>query len=399
MFQKTKIEFINVKIAKPTYTTENGIVKQLLPSHAESKKLTYSCTVFVDVQEKNEVTCQLYESVPLIEIPCLVGCCACWWNNSSLARDMNAYFIIMGNRKVNICQLKMLTNKLFIYKKPNGFDAEVRSAHGDKIRSTSTLQICYENGSIFFKVPFLYKHKGTQLLKIPPSVLITLLHGKSFETFTSYEEFISLDSLHEETVKLLSSATLDYDSCLLFLSKHSKEATRTKREKYVFHILKNETLPHIKSSYQKIIYLILAVDKIVRVKNGEIEPDDRDSCEYRRFDMAGALVSVVFRQLFRAWLKSFSHMIFKQSKTRWKVRVNEIIISLLKKFSSSLRFHFSTGIWSISSSANNSGVIQLSENINNLSMLSQMTRCNKPVSKDGKSTKVRLIHPTEYGIC
>lgn len=414
---KARISFHNVKVGRPSYQDSNGIVKKLLPSQAQTKKLTYTCTVFVDVKEQVEKTSGspqtiVYRNVPIIDIPCLVGSSPCWSSNDDSQSNpfsKNAYYIIAGNRKTSICQLKMVVNKLFTYRmKDDSIHCEIRSSHENKFRSTSTLILNLEHDKCHVpkahvKLPFVFK--GNSLLNVPFSVLMTLVNSAPVK---NVQEFVCDSTLHKETLDILLEpnefAEMSFDECLLWVSKFGKEPTKEKRKRYVAHIISSETLPHItdsKKSVQRrkrVIFLIRMLDKAVGVMLGKEEADVRDSCEHRRYDLTGALNALVFRQLYRAWLKSLSHAIYKQSKTKWEVRIQDVIASLMKKFSSSLRFHFNTGIWSISSAQTNSGVVQMLDESNPLATVSHHTRCSKPVSKDGKTTRVRMVHPTDWGL-
>ena len=68
-------------------------------------------------------------------------------------------------------------------------------------------------------------------------------------------------------------------------------------------ILENEFLPHVSTTseglYKKAYFVGYMVNRLIQASLGRTPEDDRDYYGKKRMDMAGGLLSGLFRQLFR----------------------------------------------------------------------------------------------------
>ena len=106
---------------------------------------------------------------------------------------------------------------------------------------------------------------------------------------------------------------MSYDDILEWMGREgTKEPTRERRLRYIEHILTNELLPHMgltlnpESLRAKACYLGFMVRKLVGTYTGQLQCDDRDHYANKRIDTAGVLMSLLFRQVYRTLLKSFT---------------------------------------------------------------------------------------------
>jgi DNA-directed RNA polymerase beta subunit len=98
----------------------------------------------------------------------------------------------------------------------------------------------------------------------------------------------------------------------------AKEPDRLNRVKAVQHIVTNEVFPHVgldnglRTRLKKAHYLGLVIRKLLLVSITPSLADDRDHYANKRVDSAGVLLALIFRQRFRAFLKSLQFSITKQ---------------------------------------------------------------------------------------
>jgi DNA-directed RNA polymerase beta subunit len=126
---KHKIEFKDVLIKKPIHFENDGNFTAITPRECRLRKLTYQCSVYVDVvhsiynlNEKDEkgnpymFSKKTLLEVPLCQIPVLVRSDSCRLRDTSSSAgecplDDGGYFIINGNEKVCTYLLVALCTK------------------------------------------------------------------------------------------------------------------------------------------------------------------------------------------------------------------------------------------------------------------------------------------------
>lgn len=95
------------------------------------------------------------------------------------------------------------------------------------------------------------------------------------------------------------------DEALDFIAKRGAAAqyTRDRRIAYAIMILESEFLPHISTTqegtFKKTYFVGYMVNRLIQASLGRTPEDDRDYYGKKRMDMAGSLLSGLFRQLFR----------------------------------------------------------------------------------------------------
>lgn len=171
------------------------------------------------------------------------------------------------------------------------------------------------------------------------------------------------------------------------------------------HICTNELLPHMGLSMDesvkkaKACYLGCMVRKLMCTYTGQLQCDDRDHYANKRIDTAGMLMSLLFRQVYRTLLKSFStqlHRLNEQQKLLYS-NVGELLNH--KKITGAFKYAFSTGNWGMQrGKSSQNGVAQMMSRMTIVSALSNLRRINTPINREGKAPKPRQLHYTSWGI-
>lgn len=187
----------------------------------------------------------------------------------------------------------------------------------------------------------------------------------------------------------------------------TRESTQKKRMRYLTHILTNEMLPHLglngseEVTKLKALFLGRMVRRILRTyTNPQTHTcDDRDDYANKRIDSSGMLMSLLFRQLFRNFMKTFQSQLARliDSDKLENTNVGDIINH--RKISSGFKYAFSTGNWGMQKGrSTQSGVAQIMSRTTLLSSIANMRRINTPINREGKAPKPRMLHPTSWGI-
>lgn len=163
-----ELNFNQVSLSHPTLFEQDGEIRELYPSEARLRHLTYSAPMFVDI------TCKQYklneqrqygendepfkrtdfQTVSLGYVPLMLKSDFCMLKDKSdldLSKvgecvfDQGGYFVINGSEKVIIAQERMSNNHVYVFRKqqPHKYEwvCETRSAAGARPTSTMFLQM------------------------------------------------------------------------------------------------------------------------------------------------------------------------------------------------------------------------------------------------------------------
>ena len=411
-----RVTFDRVFIRPPALREADGSYHRVTPHECRLRGLSYNVAIYVNVTQEfldgeASVHRKLYAEVLLCRIPCMVrslGCSLRFGDSGECPLDPGGYFIVNGNEKSVVAQEKMRTNYVFVRKLSSKLvTAEIRSLHATKTRSTSTLVVNLSartglrGETLEIRLPFVD-------VAIPAGVLFKLL---GFESLAEMCSFIALHSpswspaLADMVQRSLDHALLS--ETRLHLVEHlgregTKEATTQRRVRYIEHILTNEFLPHqgLDASEEvlrrKAVYLASIVMKVIRVYSGEEPPDDRDDYALKRIETTGGLFALLFRQLFRQFLKMLSLQLSRAVDAGKSMSLVDALNA--KKITAGMKYAVSTGNWGIQKQSSQNGVAQILTRMNYLAAISHLRRINTPINREGKLPKPRQLSASHCGV-
>ena len=358
------------------------------------------------------------QEVPLFKIPTMVRSRACALYKShkhdphECVYDEGGYFIVDGHDKVLLSQRKLRTNTPFCFpgKQQSKFAyvIEVRSCGRGKWRSTSTLKIGVTRNNpmeIYCMIPFVVK--GSAPLECPLVCVLRMLGCASRDDMMAilFPEGINEDPLLRQMLERALNHPLEDLSAgevLLWMGREgTKEKEPDKQRNYMDHIRRNEFLPHLGATLdahhmrKKALYVGMMCRRLVAVREGLEYESNRDHQANRRLDGPGPLLAFLFRQLFRNHLKSFRAQLMRAVQAGKYVNLESFIN--FKKITSSIRYHFSTGNWSLQKNVN-MGVVQQMSRMSVDATRSHLNRTSTPINRDGKATGPRALLPAVWGL-
>ncbi|KAF6145426.1 hypothetical protein GIB67_032549 [Kingdonia uniflora] len=425
------ITFGQIYLSKPTYREADGDVRPLLPKDARLRNLTYSAPLYVDVKEtvtKKGNDCEeVSEPEPLGKVyigavPIMLRssyCSLCQMSEEDLTDrgecpyDQGGYFIVNGSEKVLIAQEKMSTNHVYVFKKrqPNKYSyvAEVRSMAESQNRPPS---------SMFVRMLSAASAKGGSLVQYVRATLpyirteipiVIVFRALGFVADRDILEHVIYDfgdtqmmellrpSLEEAFVIQNQQVALDY------IGKRgiTVGVTRETRIKYAKDILQREMLPHVgvgeHCETKKAYYFGYIIYRLLLCVLGRRAEDDRDHYGNKRLDLAGPLLSGLFRQLFRKLQMNVKRSVKKYVDDGKTVNLyNEIKANII---TNGLKYSLATGNWGKANAAGTrAGVSQVLNRLTYASTLSHLRRLNSPIGREGKLAKPRLLHNSQWGM-
>ncbi|CAF3958176.1 unnamed protein product [Rotaria magnacalcarata] len=424
---KCTIKFEQIYLSKPIHRADEGTV-YLWPNEARLRNLTYAAPLYVDlkrtIQRDNDPAGEKkLDKVHIGDIPIMLRSAYCLLSEmtdrdltelNECPLDPGGYFIINGSEKVLIAQEKMATNTVYVFSMKDSkyaYKCEVRSVLENSSRPTSTLWVNLmakgaQGGKksaigqpIIGILPYIKR-------EIPIMIVFRALGHVSDRDVLEHiiYDFDDMEMMEKVKPSLDEAFVIQDDKLALdFIGARGSNAgvPREKRIRYAKDILQKEMLPHIGITQhcetKKVYFLGYMVNRLLSAALGRRELDDRDHLGNKRLDLAGPLLSFLFRGLFKRLIKYITAAGQKAvNRSRdvgeWVVR-SDIITQGLK-------YSLATGNWGDQKKAHQAraGVSQVLNRLTYASTLSHLRRVNSPIGRDGKLAKPRQLHNTLWGM-
>lgn len=443
------INFENLKILRPQIHENNGATKIMYPHEARLRSFTYSSPITLDINikivrktgedlKKKETIFKRINSIHIGKIPIMLKSNICILKqfshyNTNITKecrhDPGGYFIISGSEKTILSQERAAENNVMCFniKKNNNkwsWLAEIKSIPLNKCISPKQINIVIStrnNGfghSIDIQIPRIKQHipifilfRALGIISDKDIVDIILLNNnKKKMKQMLYGLKASLIAANEYTTQ---------EECFKYIVnyamytpiKMTKEVGILKKREFTQNVLNNDLYPHCETKTQKIYFLGFMINKLLRTSFGWRKPDDRDSYNNKRIDLAGSLINNLFRNYFNKLVKDMQKQIVREIKNgSWKstdnIRniINDTnIYKIIKSttIENGIKRALATGDFGIkNTNSSKVGVAQVLNRLTYISTLSHLRRINTPIDKSGKLIPPRKLHNTQWGfIC
>lgn len=415
--------FCNVRVPKPSVVEEDGFLRDITPGGARDRGITYASSILVDIVQTTRDTAsgavaheKRFTDLQLAQIPVMVRSSACHLTDGvglkqECTYDEGGYFIINGVEKGFVSQEKLRINYPFVFK-PRGsskgtLTCEIRSCHEAKLRSTSTLYINLHThprkgaASLTVNIPFV----PTAVPLLDAFALMGVDSGEARALLVQADDSAAVRCAIEECMQR-EPPPRPREEVMAAIQRRRPPRPPSARPcavSHEYHILTNEFLPHAglddspSTCHAKAWLLAFACRRIFAASVGEMPYDDRDDYANKRVDTAGALLSLLFRQLFRVFIKNAAVQLSKYVENPRIGNVAHFVTS--KKITCGLRYAFATGNWGIQKSNNTqSGVLQVFTRLTRVSPVSSLQRINTPLCREGKAPEPRQLHASSWGV-
>lgn len=434
-----EIKFGRVTILDPCVREQDGQTRKLTPIEARTRKMTYQVGVAADVHQKitdadgNVVSEHTFREVPLLKMPCMVNSCFCADYENPLRDNISGYFIINGNEKTCQSQIKLRVNCPFLHKhSTNGYYCEVRSCNEEIWRSTISLRLLVRAPS----------NKCGMCVTVPAFTdevpLVVVLGILARDLVGSKEELYELchhhierwtrrktsdvvqhgiiaarigAMLHDqqfECVAATPTSTFGENVLNHAANELTKERTPERRMQVAIRALCIDLLPHLgtlddgPTRARKYTFVcMMASQALIAFCSPRGSPagvDDRDHWRHKRIDSSGALIAMLFRQLWRNNIRSFEMQLKKAIEGHSNIRSIDYLNA--RKLEVGVKYHFSTGVWSVMRGVDPSacsGVCQAITRMSRIAAISSLRRINCPVNRHGKTSMPRMLHRSDFG--
>ena len=430
------INIVKLNVKKPLIHENNGSVKLMTPNEARLRGFTYSSPIYIDIsvqvkiiEDGNIVTLpdNIIKDVLFGKIPIMIKSKYCIlddYKNTYLEMneckyDNGGYFIINGNEKVLITQIKIANNEVFVYNNSRNTKykliAEVRSAPDGVFTTPKTLTVKITNKDNIYNNHFRVSIPHLKQ-EIPIFVLFKALGIENDRDIISYITNNTHDAIYSTICKVLEPSinegkivTTQMEAKEYMVSNfnnYNKSITQENKLKYLNYVLENDVLPHIKTYVRKVYFIGYMINKLIMCYLGVMDLDDRDSYNNKRLETPGYLLGLITRQCVNKMTKDMKNAINKEilynindTNKNISTIINNVSIYKIIKSSfleTNLKSCMATGNWGIKTTSKQ-GVSQVLNRLTSLSTLSHLRRVNTPMEKSGKLIPPRKLHGTQWG--
>jgi len=397
-----RIKLGRIQFKQPRMMELDGSVTHITPAEARLRNVSYVAPLMMEANVIEDGKILETRFLHIGDIPVMAKSDACILRNFSEQKlidhaedpyDPGGYFIINGSERVIVGLEDLSYNKIIV-------DAE--KLGGKKVFKAKVYSSIVGYRA---KLELVLKEDGLIVARIPGSPvdipIITLMRALGLE---SDKEIAAAISLNSEIQNELESSFEKSDiatskSAIEYISKRIAPGMLEE-----FQIKRAETLldwgllPHLgkqpENRKEKTQFLGEAACKLMELKLGWIEPDDKDHYGNKVVKFAGQLLADLFRTAFRNLVRDMKYQLERSGQKRGINAVSAAIRPGI--ISEKLNNAIATGNWG----RGRVGVTQLLDRTNYLSTISHLRRVQSPLSRTQPNFEARDLHSTHFGrIC
>ncbi len=391
-----ELQIGKIRVEPPRFYEVKGGYKQITPSEARLRNITYAAPLFLDVVPLfNGIERPTYSDVFIGEIPVMVKSKLCYLSHMTDdelveagedPEDPGGYFIINGSERVLVGIEDLVPNKIMTTAETTGTVAKVFSTrYGFRARCVVTRT---KDGVLKLEFP-----------ATPPDIsFIQILRILGLEKDEDILKAFSDDLIIQNDIllNLENEACKTREEALQTLSKRiSPGQPEEFRLSRLDNLMETYLLPHLgvdkDARSKKSYYLIRMAQRAIRVANKKLKPDDKDHYANKRVKLAGNLMDELFRYAFQFLTKDIVYQASRADARGRKLQVHTLVRqdTLVDR----IRYAMATGNWI----AGQTGVSQLLDRTSNLATMSHLRRVISPLSKKHPHFKARDLHGTHWG--
>ncbi|MEK6922753.1 MAG: DNA-directed RNA polymerase subunit B'' [Nanoarchaeota archaeon] len=391
-----RIRLDKVEVEKPSIVEADGSKRDIYPSEARLRKISYSAPVFINVSVHIDGIQRESFRTQIAKIPIMVKSKYC--HLSGLNRDQTigkgedpddpgGYFILNGNERVLITVEDLASNKMFFESKktgPSKYVAHIFSERGAYRIPHEIVQ--HRDGIIYLSF--------TRIKKVPILAVIKALG------LTRDEDIVNAVSKNEQFDDLIVNLynTVDLkkqEDAIEYLGK--KIGIEQLKDIVIEKTLENldrYLLPHLgidKDNRMKKAYNLCKLVRRFLIMSNKKIIIDKDHYMNKRLKLSGDLLLDLFRVNMRALINDLLYN-FQRLVKRGKFSSVKIIIRD-KLLTDRIKSALATGSWV----GGRKGVSQNIDRTNFLATLSHLQRVNSLLSASQENFAARALHSTHFG--
>ncbi|MDR2699777.1 MAG: DNA-directed RNA polymerase subunit B [Nitrososphaerota archaeon] len=388
------------RITGPYVTEVDGTKHEIHPMEARLRNLAYSAPIALEMTPIVDGHEQDTELVYIGNIPIMLKSKLCFLSQLSREEliaagedpdDPGGYFVVNGSERVIVAMEDLAPNRVIV----DVDDKGTSPVYQAKIFSTT----------VGFRARIELKLKSDDAIYVTmPGVpteipFVVIMRALNLEKDKDIAEAVSLDKDIQAQLAASFEKAVGVDTpsdAMLFIGNRVAHGqVEDYRLQKAETALDKNFLPHLGRSdmnrKEKAIFLGEMVYRVIQLKMGIRQQDDKDHFKNKRLRLGGPLLADLFRVSFRNLTRDIKYQLerigFKGTVITVSAAVRPGIIT--ERFQHAL----ATGNWG----RGRVGVTQLLDRTNYISTLSHLRRLQSPLSRSQPNFEARDLHPTHWG--
>jgi len=396
-----KIRLGKIEIGSPRVIEVDGSERRIYPTEARIRNLTYSSPLRLEmvpiVGNREGQT----EMVYIGDFPVMLKSKICPTSRltpdeiQSIGEDPldpGGYFIVNGSERVVVTLEDLAPNRILVDIEKTGatptYKAKVFSTTvGFRARTEATMKT---DGAIYLTMP-----------GVPADLpVVVMMKALGLEEDAKIAEAVSPDkAIQDQLESSFEKATgvVTQKDALLFIGNRlAPGQVEEYRLRKAESLLDRNFLPHLdtksSSRKEKAHFLAEIICRVVELKLGRRQPDDKDHYANKRLRLAGSLLADLLRIAFRNLTRDLKYQLERITIRR---HVELSISNAVRPgiITERIQHAIATGNWV----RGRVGVTQLLDRTNFTSTLSHLRRLQSPLSRSQPNLEARDLHPTHWG--
>lgn len=396
-----KIKLGKIEMGSPRAIEVDGSERQIYPMEARVRNLTYSSPLHLEMTPIVGNREGSAEMVYIGDFPVMLKSKICPTSRltpdeiKSIGEDSfdpGGYFIVNGSERVVVALEDLAPNKILVDVEKTGatptYKAKIFSTTvGSRARIEVTMKT---DGAIYITTPGVPAD-------LPVVAMMKALgieeDAKIVDTVSPEEEIQrELESSFEKAAGVVTQR----DALLFIGNRLAPGQVDEYRLKKAESVVDRNFLPHLGTKLsdrkEKIHFLAEMVCRIVELKLGRRQVDDKDHYANKRLRLAGSLLADLLRISFRNLTRDLKYQLERITIRRHA----ELSMSNAVRpgiVTERVQHAVATGNWV----RGRVGVTQLLDRTNFASTLSHLRRLQSPLSRSQPNLEARDLHPTHWG--
>ena len=396
------IKLDKIKFQEPRMMELDGSITHTTPAESRLRNVSYVAPLQMEASVVEDGKTLESKPIHIGDIPVMVKSNACILRSFTDQKlidhgedpeDPGGYFIINGSERVIVGLEDLSYNKIIV---------DTDKVGGKKIHKAKVYSSIVGYRA---KLELILKDDGLIVAKIPGSPVdipvITLIRALGLETNDEIINAVSLvDQIQAELESSFEKTEVNTSKdAIVYISKRIAPGMLEE-----FQIKRAETLldwgllPHLgkhpENRREKAQFLGEAACKLLELKLGWIEIDDKDHYGNKVIKFAGQMLADLFRTAFRNLVRDMKYQLERSGQKRG---INAVAAAVRPGIiSDKLNNAIATGNWG----RGRVGITQLLDRTNYLSTISHLRRVQSPLSRTQPNFEARDLHSTHFGrIC
>ncbi len=392
-----RIKFDKIWVDKPEIIEADGSKRDVFPTEARLRKLTYSGPINLEVSAHIDGVQRESFTTQVGKLPIMLKSKYCHLNKMSPEEvmkkgedpdDIGGYFILNGNERVLITVEDLVSNRMFVERIATGpvkFSARVFSEKG----SYRVPHLLEQTRDGVINVSF------TRLKKVP---VVAVIKALGLTKDAEVMQHIDLEEMHDDIfVNLYNTIDLKTEAeAIEYVGKKmGVNQAQEDKDKKTLENLDRYLLPHLgvtpEDRKKKAVNLCKMVKRLLLITKKDLGNQDIDHYMHKRLKLSGDLLGDLFRVHLRSLINDIMYN-FQRLVKRTKFTTLSIIIRD-KLLTSRINSAMATGVWV----GGRKGLSQNLDRTNYLSSLSHLQRVNSLLSATQENFAARALHATHWG--